>query len=125
MLRNEWKFDYTASTLADAALAKRNAHEGKLHWWENKKAEVMTKVRESGIEVHESVAASYSNTKGSFGPQITIDATLQRDLQECQEKILSHTTLIQAYDGWVQVLTNNLEVRLTLHHDDWLFFFGK
>jgi hypothetical protein len=44
---------------------------------------------------------------------------------ECQGKILEHDNLVRTYDGWVQVLQGNPEARVTLHHDDWLFFFGK
>ncbi len=125
MKRNDWKFTYTASTLATAAIKKRDTHQAKLQWWEGKKSEVMAKVADGGIEVQDSVAASYSNTKGNFGPQIRIDAGLQRDLSECQDKIMEHHGLTKSYDGWVQVLTSNPEARLDLEHDDYLFFFGE
>lgn len=125
MQRDEWKFTYTASKLAEAAAAKHEKHSKKLLWWEEKKKEVMAKVAESGIEVQDSVAASYSNTKGGFGPQIKIDAGLQRDLTECQEKIMEHHRRANEYVGWVQVLKANPEARLDLHHDDYLFFFGE
>jgi hypothetical protein len=125
MKRHEWKFLYTASELASAALTKRDTHQAKFEWWENKKKEVMKSIGDGGIEVHDSVAASYSNTKGSFSPQIRIDATLQRDLTECQEKIMEHHELVQAYNGWLQVLSANKNDRLELNHDDYLFFFGK
>lgn len=29
------------------------------------------------------------------------------------------------YHGWQQVLSANPEARLSLNHDDWLFFFGQ
>lgn len=125
MKRDEWTFEYTASKLAEAAASKREKHQKKLTWWEEKKAETMKKVAESGIEVQDSVASMYSNTKGSFGPQIRIDAGLQRDLTECQDKIMEHHGKVSEYDGWVQVLTGNPEARLSLHHDDYLFFFGE
>lgn len=125
MKRTEWTFQFTASKLAEAAQTKKEAHTKKLDWWNAKKAEVMEKVAESGIEVKDSVAASYSNTKGGFGPQIVIDAGLQRDLTECQEKIMEHDRRVSEYDGWVQVLTGNPESRLDLEHDDYIFFFGK
>src|SRR5687767_2527772 len=112
MQRHEWEFEYTASKLAEAARVKEEAHKAKLAWWEAKKTEVMQRVRESGIEIHDSVAASYSNTKGSFGPQIAIDTGMQRDLSECQSKILEHTELVKSYNGWRQVLEANPESRL-------------
>lgn len=124
MKRHEWTFDYTASKLAEAALSKKEKHVAKLKWWGDKKEEVKKTIAETGIEVKDSVAASYSNTKGGFGPQIVIDAGLQRDITECQEKIMDHNRLVGEYDGWLQVLNGNPEARLSLEHDDYLFFFG-
>lgn len=125
MKRNEWSFDYTATKLAGAAAAKRDTHSRKLKWWEEKKTETTKRVSETGIEVHDSVAASYSNTKAGYGPEIVIDARLQRDLTECQQKIKEHHAKVLEYDGWVQVLNANPEARLSLEHDDFLFFFGE
>lgn len=125
MKRTDWTFEYTASKLAEAAITKRGTHQKKLEWWEGKKRDTMKKVTETGIEVQDSVAASYSNTKGGFGPQIRIDSGLQRDLQECQDKIMEHHNLVKSYDGWQQVLSANSEARLALEHDDFLFFFGE
>jgi len=125
MKRNDWSFQFTASKLAEAAAAKRDLHKTKQQWWEDKKAETMKKVAESGIEVHDSVAASYSSAKGGYGPEIVIDAGLQRDLTECQRKIMEHNKLVQDYTGWFQVLTGNAEARVELDHDDYLFFFGE
>lgn len=53
-----------------------------------------------------------------------IDSNLQRDLTECQQKILEHNGLVEEYGGWVQVLSGNPEARLELEQDDYLFFFG-
>lgn len=125
MKRNSWLFTFTASKLAEAASAKKEKHVGKLEWWEAKKAETMKKVAESGITVQDSVAASYSNTKGGYGPEIIIDETLQRDLTECQRKIMEHHTLVAQYEGWIQVLSGNAEARLDLDQEDYLFFFGE
>lgn len=124
-LRQDWEFEYTAGKLAEAAKLKKESHTKRLEWWEAKKKEVMQKVRDSGIEIRDSVAASYSNTKGAYGPEIEVDAGMQRDLCECQSKILEHTNLIKSYDGWVQVLEANKESRLKLSHEDWLFFFAE
>lgn len=124
MKRDEWEFEYTASKLAEAAKAKQAIHVGKQNWWEGKKAEVMAKVKEFGIEVRDSVAASYSNTKGNFGPQIEIDEGMQRDLTECQQKIREHERLVRDYDAWMQVLSANPDSRMKLDHEDYMFFFG-
>lgn len=124
MKRNEWEFEYTAHRLAEAAMAKKEAHQAKFKWWEAKKAEVMATIRETGIEIRDSVAATYSNTQGNYGPQIEIAEGMQRDLREVQMKLLEHDRLIQEYEGWRQVLGANPEARLRLNHEDWLYFFG-
>lgn len=125
MKRNDWTFEYTASKLAEAAQAKRLHHETRLAWWEQKKAETIKKVGEGGIEVHDSVGSTVSNYKGGYGAEIRVDDALQRDLNECHGKIREHHAAVSAYDGWHQVLSANPEARLSLTHEDYLFFFGK
>lgn len=127
MKRGEWEFEYTASVIAKAAEAQRNYRMTRVEEWEKKKMEVMAKIKESGIEVHESVAASMLNytTSNAAGPQIIIDATMQRDLNECHTKIATHRQSATEYDGWAQVLNANPESRLKLKHNDWMYFFGK
>lgn len=124
MKRDDWSFEYEANELAKAAAEKADMHAGKKKWWEDKKAEVMQKIRESGIEVHDSVAASYSSTKGFQSPHIKIDGTLQDDLSETVNKISVHDRLLNEYQGWMQVLASNPKMRMDLDHDDWLYFFG-
>lgn len=124
MNRQDWTFEYTAKTIAEAAVVKKTTHIAKFKWWEKKKEEAMNKIKAEGISVRDSVASSYSNTKGMFGPQIEIDTGMQRDLTECQEKIMEHNKLVQSYDEWIKVLSASPESRLKLDHEDWLFFFG-
>lgn len=127
MQRKDWKFSYNIDTLLKGATAKRDLHEGKLKWWEGKKKETIAKVKDVGIEVQDSVAASYSSTKGNYGPQVVIDATLQRDLSECQQKIREHDLRVRTFNGWIAVLTQaaaDPSVEYYLDHEDYLFFFG-
>lgn len=124
-LRNSWEFEYTAKRVAEAATSKRDIHTKKRTWWEEKKAEALAKIKESGVEITESLAASYSNTKAGFGPEVTINDGLSKQLTEAHQKILEHDRLVREYDGWRQVLDANPESRLKLRHQDWLFFFGE
>ena len=127
MLKHEWEFEYTASALAIAAEAQRAFRQGRVEAWEGKKLEVMAKVKESGLTVHEGPAAGFSNYTSNTGQgaHVMVDTTLQADLSECVTKIKTHRDAVRQYEGWVQVLQANPESRLKLHQDDWLFFFGK
>jgi hypothetical protein len=127
MQRDRWEFEHTAAKLAEAAEAKKRHHIARHEWWERKKSEVMAQIRERGISVHEGVAAessAYTKSPRGTGARIMVDATLQRDLDECSEKVSDHRRKAGLYDGWMQVLRGNPESRLKLHHDDYLFFFG-
>jgi hypothetical protein len=124
-LRDKWEFKYTARKLAEAARRKLQHHRERLKFWEDAKAKVMTEVRETGIEVSESVAgASYSNSTRTHGPQVMVRTDLQTRLSECHGKILEHNAKVAEYVGWVEVLDGNPDNQLTLNADDYLFFFG-
>ena len=133
MKRHEWTFNYGCDTLAEAALKQADKHQTKLKWWQEQKDAVMTKIRESGIEVHESLGASYGATKMGIGPTISIEAGLERSLKECHDKITSHSRKIDEYHAWVTVLRGAHErgkdqgniARMDLDHEDYLFFFGE
>lgn len=125
MKRNDWKFAYSAGKLAAAAESKKKHHTERRGWWEAKKTEVMEKIKASGLEIHEEQAAAYSNRTKGYGAQIIIDPLMQRDLDECHQKIIKHNDLAQQYDCWHQVLISNSEHRLELDHEDFLFFFGN
>lgn len=125
MQRDHWQFTFTAKKVADGAAAKRRHHQERLKFWEEAKAKVMAEVKESGIEVSESEAgAAYSNRSRGYGPQVMVRNDLQVRLSECHEKILEHSGKAREYAGWVEVLEGNPAASLTLHADDYLFFFG-
>lgn len=123
--RDEWEFEYTASKLAEGAAKQKDFRLGRVAWWKEAQAKVMAEVKESGLEVSESVAASISNYTQMAGPQVMVRGDLQKKLSECHTKIQSHQQAADEYDGWVQVLSANQEARLKLTQADWLYFFGK
>jgi len=128
MQRNEWKFEYTAAKLAEAAQAKIDWHGQRLEWWKTKKDEVFSTIRREGLEVDEKISLAFQNPKSrdwDRGAQVMVRNDLQKDLAECLEKLRAHTQELNEYSGWHQVLTANPEDRLSLDIDDWLFFFGK
>lgn len=129
MKKGEWLFEYSAKDLAQAATKKMNHHNDRAEWWKMKKVEVMNEVKESGIEVSESVASEYSNytsTNRGNGPQVMVRTDLQNKLTEIHSKILSHEQKTKEYHGWEQVLSSAAKTdrRLELNADDYLYFFG-
>ena len=128
MQRKEWKFDYTASKLAEAAEIKCQFHKERLEWWRDKKDQVITQIRAEGLEIDEKIILEYVSPKSrdwERGSQVTVREDLRKNLDECLKKLAYHTELIGNYHGWHQVLSANPEVRLSLDHEDWLFFFGQ
>jgi hypothetical protein len=125
MKRTEWTFEYTASKLSEAAQVKRDHRKARLEWWESKRSEVMSEVKDSGLEVSESLAMDYSKTSPGVGPQVMVRNDLQRKLTECYGKIKEHAEAMRQYEGWRQVFAANPESRLSLQYDDWLYFFGE
>ena len=124
-LREAWEFEYNAGVLAEAAYKKELYEESRVAWWEEKKAELMTEIKETGLEIVESVAAGYSTANSSNGPQVMVRTDLQKKLNECHGKIKQHTELAREYDAWQQVLIANKNSNFMLKHGDWLFFFGR
>lgn len=125
--RDEWEFEHMASKLAEGAAAQKAHQLSRVEWWTAAKERLMAEVRESGLEVSESVATGLrSSTLSQIdGPQITVRHDLQKKLAECHGKIQSHRRAVAEYDGWEQVLRTNPESRLKLTQADWLYFFGK
>jgi len=128
--RDEWEFEYTAAKLAAGAEAQRVFRLSRVDWWTEAKTKLMAEIRESGLEVNESVAAqagymSNSVSTRSSSPTINVRQDLQQKLAECHSKIQSHQQAAAEYDGWAQVLNANAESRHKLTQADWLYFFGK
>ena len=129
MLRTEWKFDYTASVLAQAAERKAGIHQERLDWWRTKRDEVMTKIRAEGLEIDEKLVFLNQHLSPKVrdydrGAEIMIRNDLKKDLDECLKKLGYHTAKLSDFRAWQQVLAANPESRLPLDVADWQFFFG-
>lgn len=123
MNRHQWNFEYDAKVLLDASRKKLNFHQERLDWWENKKKEVMGKIKEEGLEIDESVAIGYTNSARNTTVNIRNDLLV--DLNECTSKITEHKAKVKDYDAWCQVLESQNFQTFQLHQEDWLFFFGR
>ena len=129
MLRDQWKFRYTARQLAEAAQTKIEFHKGRLEFWEARRKEVIGQIKADGIEVNEkSVLLQYASPKMrdfQEGGDIMIRNDLRKRLAEAYEKLAYHTGRRDTFDGWQQVLGANPDDTIELDIDDWLFFFGR
>lgn len=123
-MRQNWKFQYPAREVADAAAAKRAHHADRLAWWEQKQRELIAEVREKGLEVEESLAAVYSSSAAPHGARLMVKDDYQTKLNECHGKIKAHGAKMREYDGWVQFLRNRTDA-VDLDCDDYLFFYGE
>jgi len=128
MLREKWEFEYTAAQLSDATVLKLEFHKERFEWWKDKRTTVMATIRSEGIEINEKIALEYRSPKSADwnnGSQVMIRNDLRLALQECQDKLAHHTTKIQDYSGWYQMLSANPTALQKLDIEDWLFFFAK
>lgn len=127
MMRDKWEFPSTAAKLAEAADIKVQHHKKREDWWLTKKAETMANIKEQGLEVDESLLEDESAKHSSYGrrPTIEVRADLIRDLSETLTKIREHHGKALEYAGWHEVFASQGERALSLHHDDWLYFFSQ
>ena len=130
-MKEDWKFQYKAGELTEAAKARLKFYEGRLAFWQKKQKEVIAKIRKEGIQVDESVGGAgglgkmaYSNTGRPASVSVRND--LVTDMNECQGKVAEHKVNVATYEGWVAVLADqHKEYVLELTQRDWLFFFSK
>jgi hypothetical protein len=128
MQRNDWKFDYTAARLAEAAGGKIAHHEERLAFWRTRREETLAKIRSEGLEIDEKIVLGYQSPKArdwERANRVSVRDDLRQNLDEVLDKLKFHTDQLRQYDGWRQLLLANPEARLGLDIDDWLFFFGN
>jgi len=128
MQRNDWKFDYTAVRLAEAASERADYHRERLQFWRTTRDGVMTTIRSEGLEIDEKIVLAFSNPKSrdwDRGAELMIRNDLKKDLSECLEKLRWHTEKLEEYAGWQKMLDANPDSRHSLNIDDWLFFFAR
>lgn len=128
MLREEWKFEYPTHELAAAAGRKLEYHTERVAYWKAKRTDVMDRIRAEGLEIDEKIAVGYSNPKArdwQRANQVMVRNDLQKDLDECLEKLEWHTRQRDDYDAWHQALSAQAGGTQALDVQDWLFFFGR
>ena len=128
MLRDQWKFRYTAEQLAEAVQQKIQYHDERHAFWNGRREDIVTQIKADGIEVNEKSVLQYGSPKMrdyQQGGDIMIRNDLRKSLTEAYEKLAYHTGRKDTYDGWRQILPANSGLPLDLDINDWLFFFGR
>ncbi len=128
MLRDQWKFRYTAEQLAEAVQQKIQYHDERHAFWNGRREDIVTQIKADGIEVNEKSVLQYATPEMrdyQQGGEIMIRNDLRKSLSEAYEKLSYHTERKDIYDGWRQILTANTALPLDLDINDWLFFFGR
>lgn len=132
--RSKWEFEHLGQELLEGAKAKEEFRRQRLAWWKEQKEKLMQEIKESGLEVQETIASLYgSHTNdinalragGRGSAQIVVRNDLQDKLNECHLKIKEHEMASIEYNAWVQVFSKNLNKSFKLKQGDWLFFFGE
>lgn len=129
--RGNWEFEYSGADLYVAANKKEAFRRQRLVWWKDQKDKVMATIKESGLEVQESLALQYQSASNNINPmrggaaQIVVRNDLQDKLNECHSKIREHEAAAIEYNAWAQVFAANIEQKFALKQNDWLFFFGE
>src|SRR5688572_14342564 len=133
--REKWKFDYTAKVLAAAAQMKKEWHDSRLAFWEERQKVVEEKIQKEGVKIDRSQLLRIANNAAqgfasvsnySRQPTVEIDEEMIRDLNECLEKVKGHRNHADNYQGWLQLFRSLApEAILKLNHDDYLYFFDE
>jgi hypothetical protein len=128
MLRDQWKFDYPAAQVAEAAAARSAYHSARLKFWKERREIVLSRIRSEGLEIDESAAVGFRNPKArdwEQGTHVTVRPDLRQDLEECSAKLGYHAKELEQYGSWQQTMAANADKTVSLDIEDWVYFFGK
>jgi hypothetical protein len=103
MLRDQWKFRYTAEQLAEAVQQKIQYHDERHAFWNGRREDIVTQIKADGIEVNEKSVLQYASPKMrdyQQGGDIMIRNDLRKSLTEAYEKLAYYTGRKDTYDGW-------------------------
>ena len=98
MIRNEWRFQFEAGSVADAARREAAYHRERYAWWLAEQDRVTAEVERSGVQIRE------FEVTGGRQKQVVIDPTLQGRLSECDRKMQRHTEEAEQYEMWADAM---------------------
>jgi len=102
MKRDEWKFEYTAARLAEAADSKIAHHGERLAFWKAKRDEVLSTIRTEGLEIDEKIVVGYQSPKSrdwERANRVSVRDDLRQKLDEVLDKLRHHTEQLTQYEG--------------------------
>lgn len=125
MERNNWTFAFDVTEIVDGATKQLKWREERTAWWKAQQETLKDEIRDKGISVHDwTDLVGGSNTRGYNAPQLNIDQSLTKKLQDAFYKTQEHDGAAKEYKRWLGILAREKPNRvLQLTEDDVEFFF--
>jgi len=133
-LRGTWSFRLPLTEVLTAAERQKKAREDRIAWWTNMGESVMQEIKDSGIEIKESISfAKMSYNARGHNPQVQIRTDLQDKIIECHDRIKFHKEDLDRYNSWIAFLKVGHFLNdkagntpfMDLTYDDYNFFFKE
>ncbi len=97
-LRQQWEFNYTVQTLADAAKKRMEYHDQRRQWWETESDQAEAALKAKGFEYRE------RQLTGGSDINIVGDPELAKRVHQCKQKIKEHNLSAYEYQTWMHAL---------------------
>jgi hypothetical protein len=117
MRRDEWTFQFPASSILESTRRKAAHHRSRQKWWQGELDKTTGEIKTHGIEIAE--------FEGTHARRLDwkVDDTLDRRYRECAAKVERHRTAADDYETWIRTLELNADAVLVLDRDD-IGYFG-
>lgn len=98
-VRNEWRFQFSASVISKAAKDEAAYHEERLDWWkiEQERATEQAKAASVVVRKHE--------VTGGKRVEVVLDPSVSKRLQECESKISAHRAAFDDFKRWADAMS--------------------
>lgn len=115
-LREQLKFEFLGSDIAEACSQKVRYHKERLEWWTNEQEEAKAALKDAAVEFEE-----YEYTNG-VELRVGIDQAKKARYDRCRGKIDAHRTNLEAYERWYRAFTVNPNYTFQLDWQDVTYF---
>lgn len=106
--RHGWTFPHTRAHLLAAAQTRRDFHEARAKFWQDKLASVEATIREKGLDFRQNIPERYMGaTTNYYQQQIVVDNTLTQEHGQAQGRLRHHQQLAEEFRRWTVALSAN------------------